>query len=130
MKTINEFINANKIRITNEWADTNRNNPDWKDANHYKVVLKMDNRQLTTYFSQGYGISGEPTAESVLNCLASDTSGFENARNFEDWANEYGYDTDSRKAERIYRVIERQTKQLKRFLGDKYDELLYDTESL
>lgn len=114
MKTIKSFVNRNGIRINSEWADTNKNAPDWKDANHHKVTLKMGRKQLTTYFSQGYGISGEPDAENVLNALSSDSSSFENARSFEDWAEEFGYDTDSRKAEKIYRVCERQADKLKR----------------
>jgi len=125
------FVKKNKISISVEWADENKNAPDWKNANHYKVTLKRSGRQLTTYFSQGYGISGEPTTESVLDALASDSSGVENARSFEDWADEYGYDTDSRKDEKLFKVCERQADKLKRFLGDElYEDLLWNTERL
>lgn len=41
-----------------------------------------------------------PSADSVLSCLARDAIGSEST--FEDWANEYGYDTDSRKALATY----------------------------
>ena len=126
-KTMQQFVNKNNIRITSEWAAENPANKEWKDANHYKVTLKMNGRQMTLYFSQGYGISGEPTAQSVINCLISDAIGFENSRGFEDWAGEYGYDTDSRKAEAIYKTIERQAKKLKQFLGEKYNQI-YDLE--
>ena len=125
------LLKKNKISISVEWADENKNAPDWKNANHYKVTLKRSGRQLTTYFSQGYGISGEPTTESVLDALASDSSGVENARSFEDWADEYGYDTDSRKDEKLFKVCERQADKLKRFLGDElYEDLLWNTERL
>lgn len=125
------FVKKNKIGISVEWVDENKNAPDWKDANHFKVTLRHAGKQLTTYFSQGYGISGEPTAESVLNALASDSAGVENARSFEDWAYEYGYDIDSRKAEKLYKVCERQADKLKKFLGDDlYEALLWDTERL
>lgn len=129
--TMKEFAEANKIKIENEYADSNPNmaDPNWQ-ANHYKVILKTGRKQFTTYFSQGYGISGEPTVEGVLDCLASDAAGFENAQSFEDWANEYGYDTDSRKAEKTYNIIGRQAKRLKNFLGNKYETLLWDTERL
>jgi hypothetical protein len=126
-----EFVKKNRIRITAEWADQNKNAPDWKDANHFKVRLTHKGKQLTTYFSQGYGISGEPTAESVIDCLASDSAGIENARNFEEWADEYGYNTDSRSAESLFRVCEKQADKLKNFLGDSlYKELLWNTERL
>jgi len=131
MKTIPQFVKENKIRINVEYADTNKNAPDWKNANHYKVTLKKGNKQLSTYFSQGYGITEEPTAEDVLNCLGSDSAGIENARSFEDWASEYGYDTDSRKAERLFHICEKQADKLKNFLGDTlYNELLFNTDSL
>ena len=131
MKTIPQFVKENKIRINVEYADTNKNAPDWKNANHYKVTLKKGNKQLSTYFSQGYGITEEPTAEDVLNCLGSDSSGIENARSFEDWASEYGYNIDSRKAEKLFHICEKQADRLKNFLGDTlYNELLFNTESL
>jgi len=72
-----------------------------------------------------------PDAAHVLDCLASDASSYENAQSFEDWASEFGYDTDSRKAERIYRIVKRQAEQLKRTLGDEaYQELLWNTKRL
>jgi hypothetical protein len=131
MKTMKEFVEKNNVKIAVEYADENKNAPDWKNANHYKVTLRSNGKQLTTYFSQGYGITGEPKPEDVLSSLSLDSSGVENSRSFEDWAAEYGYDTDSRKAERIYKVCEKQANKLKTFLGDDlYQELLYHTESL
>lgn len=66
-----------------------------------------------------------PTLEAVLRCLAMDALGYDNARNFDEWASEYGYDTDSRKAEKTYRVIGEQAKELRVVLGStNYDELL------
>jgi len=70
-----------------------------------------------------------PKVSDVLDCLASDSSGYDNARNFEDWASEYGYDTDSRKAYATYQTVAEQAKALKHFLGEVvYTELLFDTE--
>lgn len=45
----------------------------------------------------------EPEAASVLACLLLDSNVLDYAT-FEDWAAEYGYDTDSRKGESIYRA--------------------------
>ncbi|HUT63574.1 MAG TPA: hypothetical protein VMZ04_06425, partial [Anaerolineae bacterium] len=71
----------------------------------------------------------QPTVSDVLNCLASDASGIENARDFNEWASEYGYDEDSREAERIYKVCQDQANQLQAFLPDeKYNELLFEVE--
>lgn len=131
--TMRQFIDQHNITIENEWADSNPNMSDEKwarTATHWKCTLKMGRKRLTTYFSQGSAHTDEPTAADILNSLASDASGYEDARSFEDWCSEYGYDTDSRKAENIYRTIGKQAKQLKQFLGDDYDTLLYKTERL
>ena len=86
---------------------------------------------MTVYFSQGSAHKKSPTLAEVLDCLASDASGVDNARSFEDWASEYGYDTDSRKAERTYQICKKQAQELKALLGqDAYNQLLYSTEGL
>jgi hypothetical protein len=65
-----------------------------------------------------------PTLADVLGCLCADASGYDNARTFEEWAGDYGYDTDSRKAESTYRVVAEQAKQLRHLLGDDYARCL------
>lgn len=44
-----------------------------------------------------------PALVDVLYCLVADAGALDYAT-FEDWASEYGYDTDSRKAEAAYRA--------------------------
>ena len=128
---VKQFCNKHKIKARADWADSNPHMADSQNMNHFKVTLRYSGRQMTLYFSQGYGISGEPTAADVLNCLASDSSSVENARSFEDWASDLGYDPDSRKAEKIFKVCEKQAERLKKFLGeDLYKILLWDTEGL
>lgn len=131
MQTIKGFVRDHKVRINVEYADSNPNMDD-KNMDHWKVVLKAGKKQLTTYFSKGFGHNGEePSVEEVLDCLVSDASGYENARSFEEWASEYGYDEDSRKAEKIYKAVERGSKKLLKFLGkEAYDKLLWNTEKL
>ena len=65
-----------------------------------------------------------PTLTDVMGCLCADASGYDSARTFEEWAGEYGYDTDSRKAESTYRTIGEQAKQLRHLLGDDYARCL------
>lgn len=128
---VKQFCNKHKIKARSEWADSNPHMADSQNMNHFKVTLKTAGRQMTLYFSQGYGISGEPTAADVLDCLASDAASVENSREFEEWASDLGYDPDSRKAEKIYKTIIKQAERLKKFLGnDLYKTLLWDTEGL
>jgi hypothetical protein len=85
---------------------------------------------MTVYFSKGYGHHGaEPTVREVLDCLASDAATYDNAKDFEDWCAEFGFDSDSRKAERTWKVIGKQRQSLERLLGpEAFNGLLYDVE--
>lgn len=135
MKPLEQFIREQRITAKARWADSNPHMSDQKwaqTANHWKVVLRRQGKRLTIPFSQGSAITHEPTAEDVLDCLASDSAGIENARgDFEEWAREYGYGTDSRTAEREFKLCEKQAEKLKAFLGDgAYEELLWETERL
>lgn len=72
-----------------------------------------------------------PKLADVLDCVASDCAGFDNARSFEDWASEYGYDTDSRKAERTYSAVREQYMAMEAMLGrDALHALMFDVERL
>jgi hypothetical protein len=73
----------------------------------------------------GSGHKGkQPTVADVLDCLASDSAGVENADSFEGWCSEYGYDTDSRKALATYKQCEKQADRLKSLVGAAYETLL------
>ena len=59
----------------------------------------------------------EPSASDVLSSLCLDASVLDFS-SFEEWADDYGYDPDSRKAEAIYRACLQNTLALRRYLGD------------
>lgn len=70
-----------------------------------------------------------PSVSDVLGCLALDAVGYDNSRDFEDWAAGLGWDSDSRKAKRCYHATAEQSKALRHLLGDEnYQALLYKTE--
>jgi hypothetical protein len=132
---LNTFIEARHIRMEAKYVDRNPNmaaDDEWmRSATHWRVTFRRGRHQLTTYFSQGSAITGEPTAADVLDCLASDASSIDNARGFEEWASELGYDADSRKAEKTFKACERSAEKLHNFLGPAlYQQLLYETERL
>ena len=117
-----------------DWADRNPNMADeeWaRAAFHYKVKLRRAGKTMTTYFSMGPAIKEPPELDQVLDSLASDAAGLENSPEFEAWAQEYGYDTDSRKAEKDFHAVETSSERLKAFLGEEaYKRLLFETERL
>ena len=53
-------------------------------------------------FNKATGPAILPDLAGVLHCLVSDADAY-NMR-FEDWAGDYGYDPDSRRAEKVYRA--------------------------
>lgn len=85
---------------------------------------------MVVHFSMGSGHHGKaPKLGEVLDCVASDAAGIENADGFEDWAAEYGYDTDSRKAEKTYNECAKEAARLLTFLGESaYKTLLWNTD--
>lgn len=106
-------------------------NGDWDAAaRHFRCRIKCGRRAFGLYFSQGSAHTAAPTPADVLNCLVSDAQSYDNANDFEDWCSEYGYDTDSRKAERTWRAVKKQAEQLKRTVGDKAYEALKECERL
>lgn len=126
--TMAEFIRTARISLTADRTSDNPNMDSARDMDHWRVVLKAGRSRMTTYFSMGFGHNGKaPKASDVLSCMASDASSANEP--FEDWCANYGYDTDSRKAEKTYKAVQAQTAKLRKFLGESaFETLLYHTE--
>ena len=84
---------------------------------HFACELsRADNRAVVRFFySQGTGIKGRPQAADTLDSLKSDASSA--AEDFESWADEYGYDPDSRKAYATWEACGKVRRDLIAFLG-------------
>ena len=61
-----------------------------------------------------------PTIETILCSLQLDSGG--ELCNFEDWADEYGYDPDSRHAYKVWESCVNTRKQMRTFLGEAWSE--------
>ncbi len=59
----------------------------------------------------------------MLDCLLSDSQAGE--QDFEEFCAEFGYDTDSRKAERTWKACRAQAPKVKRLLGEDFERFLY-----
>jgi hypothetical protein len=133
MESLDQFIASQDLQFTCEPA---KNNPNMQGdmpqgTNHWlcTILNTEEDYRMVVPFSQGPAISKPPSLADVLDCLASDAAGYENAQSFEDWAGEYGYDTDSRKAYRIYETVKEQALELQAVLGgEAYEQLLWNTE--
>ena len=58
-----------------------------------------------------------PTLADVLHSLVSDGAAYFDAETFETWASNYGYDTDSRKAEQVWKACDEIGRKLARVLN-------------
>lgn len=118
-------MNAVTLEII-DGADLKRDADGWEHY-AYTVELRRGSETMRVPWRQGIGITDDPTAVDVLQSLLMDAATVENARSFEDWAGDLGYDPDSRKAERIYRACEEQTANLRILLGDDYEQAVFPT---
>jgi len=128
--TIDTFIQDEKITmggIMHVGENPNMDDKSWQ-ANHYIMVIKKGNKQFATYYSQGLGITDEPKLRDVLDCLANDA---QTDGTFEDFCDTFGYSTDSRHAERVYKAVISNSRKLKKLLGkDAYNKLVHEVERL
>lgn len=133
MQTIQQFIadHGLTMEILPALRNPNMEDQDWAaGATHYRCIIANSwQATMEVPFSQGAALTDEPTLPRVLDCLAMDAASIENARDFEAWAAEFGYDTDSRKAERIFNICTEQAGELRELLGaESYVKLLWETE--
>jgi hypothetical protein len=64
--------------------------------------------------SRKYKTDPTPNAYDMLACIEKSEPG-----TFEDFCGDFGYDTDSRRAETVYQAVVKQYRQLARFLSDE-----------
>jgi len=92
--------------------------PNWKPAHSWTVTLRLGRKRMTVDFFGG-AATGEPTASEVLSCLISDACA--EGESFEEWCDDYGYDSDSRSALATYEACAKSGARLREFLGDHFD---------
>lgn len=85
--------------------------PDGLDSNfdpagtHWKVLIKRNKAEFETYYSMGSAHTLPPDVEDVFYSLLSDVQGVD-GETFEDWADNLGMDSDSRKAEKMFKACQ------------------------
>ena len=117
---------CNRIGLALEWAPSDRN-PHMRDmppgSQHYKCTLELDGERMELRFSKGPACEYGVTVEEVVACLCMDALGYFNVDSFEEWAEEYGYDTDSRQAEKTYKAVANYAHEFKALCGEHFDAL-------
>jgi hypothetical protein len=124
-----QFAEENHIKIRSERIGSRPDGLMDQNMNHWRVTLQRGRQRMTLYYSMGYGLSGEPQVGDVLECLALDASMIDSSRGFEDWCRDLGFNEDSRKVWKMYKVTEKDRDKLYYFLGEGlYDELLWNVQ--
>ena len=73
----------------------------------------MDGKSMRTMFTQSrVRGSTPPTEYDIVSCLTKSDPG-----TFEDFCSEFGYDTDSRQAEKTYKAVKREWEKVARVFG-------------
>lgn len=104
-----------KIHATVSHQGIKRDADGW-EHNAYHAWLNYEGRSMQTDYRAGMGITEHATAEDIV--LAVFNNILADGASFEEWADDYGYDRDSRKAEAIYNACKKQGEDLQRMLGD------------
>ena len=119
------FLIKNDLKLTIKFKSYGKHFPtDKEDRNIYS--FKLYNKKTKKSYSGAFGDSihnteqgNTPTNYSILSCLNEDYS-----TDFNDFCRNYGYDEDSRSAEKIYKAVQKETAGLKRVLNeDQLNEL-------
>ncbi len=119
-----KLINNIKLSLTRADYTEEDYKDEWKrTANKYKARITYNKKSMTTKFYTGRGWERNPELEDILGSILQDTIYLDYG--FDDFANEMGYDTDSRKAKKIYKEIQEQSKKINRiFSKEEQEELL------
>ena len=88
------------------------------DASHWDIDLWRDGittpYMFTLRYSMGSAHTGTPELSHVIWCLFMDC--LDPSSSFEEWCEEYGYDSDSRRAEGLYDECRRNMASLRTML--------------
>lgn len=115
-KQAQDFLNNNAIKLKITFLKNDKYfNDDSAYRDIYKFKISRNRNSYTGTFGQSLIDMGKtPSEYDILSCLALDNP----CDSFEDFCSNYGYDTDSRKAERTYKAVVKQYEGLVRVLGN------------
>lgn len=115
-----------KYGITFSFKLANTKTPDWKDdyrpVNHFVATFKRGKNKVSLdYFDSINNYQKDITEISAYSALTCCSSEINCPDTFEDFCSEFGYEEDSRKAEKTFRALKKFSDKLKKF---------FDTEEI
>jgi len=125
-KQAQDFLDKTNTEFTATFNRHGKYFDDDKQARDiYNITLKRGGREYTFKFGQSVVNSGKkpnrkaPTAYDVLACITKYDPG-----TFEEFCGEFGYDTDSKKAEKTYKAVVQEWLTVSRLYNDEEIELM------
>lgn len=82
---------------------------------HWEVTLQFKGKQLTVHHSM---VGRQPNAEMVLHCLIGDSLDVEDVETFEEWAELFNCNPNSKSSLQTYEHHVKQREDLIEFFGD------------
>ena len=122
----NNYLRDNNIIVMGERRDDRLPAPEWaENMNAYTMTVSTRHGYAEFDYFTGKGIhEADISAADVINNIMMDYLTVINATTFEEWAEELGYDTDSRKAYAVWELIlDNVVKMAKLFNDTQIDEL-------
>ena len=109
------------LKFKSSWVRYGRHFYNDKNDRHiFKITLSRNGKRFTFNFGQSIAEgSNEPTLYDVLVCLQKYDVG-----TFEDFCGEFGYDEDSRTAERVYKAVVKEFEAMQRLFTEEELEIL------
>lgn len=101
--------------------------PTWSRGFTNGELDKINHALKTGYVGNSSRRLAPPSIYDVLSCLFSDADALEST--FEDWCGNFGYDSDSRKAESTFKACRETGLDLLRILGAEHFEAMRDAIS-
>ena len=116
-----DFLEKVRARVAFEYSHYGKHfADDEKDRDVYRFTIRRKGKSYSGQFGQsiqGTKNGEEPTVYNLLACLTK-----YDPESFEAFCDNYGYDTDSRKAEKVYKAVLREWKGVERLFGDVLEE--------
>lgn len=116
-KQAQEFLKSVRGDVKVEFLEYGKHFDDDKEArNVYRFTIKRGGKSYSGRFGQSIvatNAGNEPTVSDILSCLTKNDPG-----TFDEFCSEFGYDTDSRRAEKTYKAVVKEWAGVDRVFGD------------
>jgi len=126
-KQAQDFLDKTGAKLSISYLKHGKYFDDDKDSRDiYSCTLKRGKKSYKFNFGQSirnsdFGI--KPTAYDILTCLQKYDVG-----DFENFCGEFGYDTDSRKAENTYKAVDKEYKSLAKLFSENELSLMAEIQ--